>query len=126
MQHPMETGFRRELDGSVVPMNIIEKIACHYAGREVFRSFTRIDLAQASPPLWSYVWLDEADNFFASVSTWGSTIREGWEPTTPTLVNIQDSIDANRSLKLPMPVAPVCTNAPSNAFRPCSSMVKPS
>ena len=28
------------------------------AGREAFRSFTRIDLAQASPPLWSYVWLD--------------------------------------------------------------------
>jgi len=27
------------------------------AGREAFRSFTRIDLAQASPPLWSYVWL---------------------------------------------------------------------
>ncbi len=29
------------------------------AGREAFRSFTRIDLAQASPPLWSYVWLDD-------------------------------------------------------------------
>lgn len=36
MQHPMETGFRRELDGSVVPMNIIDKVVCRYAGREVF------------------------------------------------------------------------------------------
>ena len=29
------------------------------AARETFRSFTKIDLAQASPPLWSYVWLDD-------------------------------------------------------------------
>jgi STE24 endopeptidase len=28
------------------------------AGREVFRSFTRIDLADPNPPLWSYVLLD--------------------------------------------------------------------
>ena len=36
MQHPMETGFRRDLDGGVIPMNIIDKVACRYAGREVF------------------------------------------------------------------------------------------
>lgn len=36
MQHPMETGFRRELDGRLVPMNIIDKVACRYGGREVF------------------------------------------------------------------------------------------
>jgi len=36
MQHPMETGFRRELDGSVVPMNIIDKVSCRYGGHEVF------------------------------------------------------------------------------------------
>jgi STE24 endopeptidase len=29
------------------------------AGREAFRSFTRIDLAEPSPPLWSYVLLDD-------------------------------------------------------------------
>jgi STE24 endopeptidase len=29
------------------------------AGREAFRSFTRIDLAQPSPPLWSYVFIDD-------------------------------------------------------------------
>ena len=29
------------------------------AGRETFRSFTRIDLAQPSPPEWSYVLLDD-------------------------------------------------------------------
>ena len=29
------------------------------AGREAFRSFTRIDLAQPDPPAWSYVLLDD-------------------------------------------------------------------
>jgi STE24 endopeptidase len=29
------------------------------AGREAFRSFTRIDLAQPNPPAWSYVLLDD-------------------------------------------------------------------
>jgi STE24 endopeptidase len=29
------------------------------AGREAFRSFTRIDLAEPNPPLWSYVLLDD-------------------------------------------------------------------
>jgi STE24 endopeptidase len=29
------------------------------AGREAFRSFTRIDLSQPNPPLWSYVLLDD-------------------------------------------------------------------
>jgi len=36
MQHPMETGFRREYDGRVVPMNIIDRFSCRYGGREVF------------------------------------------------------------------------------------------
>lgn len=29
------------------------------AAREAFRSFTRVDLAQPSPPLWSYVFIDD-------------------------------------------------------------------
>jgi STE24 endopeptidase len=29
------------------------------AAREAFRSFTLIDLAQPSPPLWSYVFIDD-------------------------------------------------------------------
>jgi sulfur-oxidizing protein SoxZ len=36
IQHPMETGFRREPDGRVIAMNIVERLACRYGGREVF------------------------------------------------------------------------------------------
>lgn len=38
IQHPMETGFRREADGRAVPMNVVNTVACRYAGREVLRA----------------------------------------------------------------------------------------
>lgn len=38
IQHPMETGFRREADGKAVPMNVVSAVACRHAGREVFRA----------------------------------------------------------------------------------------
>jgi sulfur-oxidizing protein SoxZ len=38
ISHPMETGFRRALDGKAIPRNIIREIRCTYDGREVFRA----------------------------------------------------------------------------------------
>jgi len=36
VQHPMETGFRRDMNGATVPVNVVDKLACRIAGREVF------------------------------------------------------------------------------------------
>ncbi|MFZ3323984.1 MAG: thiosulfate oxidation carrier complex protein SoxZ [Usitatibacter sp.] len=38
VQHPMETGFRRDLDGRAIPLHIVDKLSCTFAGREVFRA----------------------------------------------------------------------------------------
>jgi sulfur-oxidizing protein SoxZ len=38
VQHPMETGFRRDYDGKVISLDIVNRLACHYGGREVFRA----------------------------------------------------------------------------------------
>lgn len=38
ISHPMETGFRRGLDGKPVPRNIIREIRCEYGGHVVFRA----------------------------------------------------------------------------------------
>lgn len=38
VQHPMETGFRRDMNGATIPMNVIDKLRCRIAGREVFRA----------------------------------------------------------------------------------------
>ncbi len=38
VQHPMETGFRREADGNVVPMNVVNSLVCRLGGEEVLRA----------------------------------------------------------------------------------------
>jgi sulfur-oxidizing protein SoxZ len=36
VQHPMETGFRHDMNGATIPMNIVDRLVCRVAGREVF------------------------------------------------------------------------------------------
>lgn len=48
----------------------------------------------------STVWLDEDNSFFASVSSWLSVIREGWESSAPALLKRQDELEAGRTAKL--------------------------
>ena len=36
VQHPMETGFRRDANGQAIPMHIVDKLAVKYGGRQVF------------------------------------------------------------------------------------------
>jgi hypothetical protein len=48
----------------------------------------------------STVWLDEDDSFFASVSSWLSVVREGWESSVPALLKKQDETEAARTSKL--------------------------
>lgn len=38
MQHPMETGYRRDLNGQSIPTNIIDRMVCRIGEREVFRA----------------------------------------------------------------------------------------
>ena len=36
VQHPMETGFRRDMNGRAIPLNILDHVTARYGGREVF------------------------------------------------------------------------------------------
>ena len=38
IQHPMETGFRRDANGQRVARNVLHSFACRYNGVEVFRA----------------------------------------------------------------------------------------
>ena len=38
VQHPMETGHRRDLNGQAIPVHIVDKLVCRIQGREVFRA----------------------------------------------------------------------------------------
>ena len=46
------------------------------------------------------VWLDEDGRFFASVSSWSSIIREGWEASAPLLLKTQDEAEAGRHARV--------------------------
>jgi sulfur-oxidizing protein SoxZ len=67
--HPMEAGYRRDMEGQAVPRDIISLFTCNYDGAEVFRadmfpaisayplmSFTTI--ATVSGPI-TFTWTDE-------------------------------------------------------------------
>jgi sulfur-oxidizing protein SoxZ len=36
VQHPMETGYRRDLNGQSIPANVVDKLVCRIGGVEVF------------------------------------------------------------------------------------------
>lgn len=38
VQHPMETGYRRDLNGQSIATNIVDKLTCRIGDREVFRA----------------------------------------------------------------------------------------
>lgn len=48
----------------------------------------------------STIWLEEDGSFFATVSSWLSVIREGWESSQPVLLKKQDELEAVRTTKL--------------------------
>ena len=48
----------------------------------------------------STIWLDEENNFFGSISSWNSIVREGWESTVPILLKKQDELEAGRMVML--------------------------
>ena len=70
IQHPMETGYRQDMDGRVIPRNVIRLLRCELGGVEVFRAepssgisanpyfefFVRV--AQAG--IWEVSWVDDA------------------------------------------------------------------
>jgi imidazolonepropionase-like amidohydrolase len=43
-----------------------------------------------------YLWLDSDKHYFANVSSWSSTIREGWEPAVPAMIEAQETAAAVR------------------------------
>jgi sulfur-oxidizing protein SoxZ len=59
VQHPMETGFRRNLDGQSVPVNIVEKMVCRLGGREIFSAELGTGIA-ANPYIVFYTVAEES------------------------------------------------------------------
>jgi len=57
VQHPMETGFRRDMNGRAIPLNVLDHLSCRYGGREVFSAKLGSGVA-ANPYVAFYVTAD--------------------------------------------------------------------
>jgi sulfur-oxidizing protein SoxZ len=58
VQHPMETGYRRDLNGQSIPMNVVDKLVCRIGGREVFSAELGTGMA-ANPYIAFYTVVDQ-------------------------------------------------------------------
>lgn len=59
VQHPMETGFRRDANGQTIPVHVVTRVAATYGGREVFRAELGTGIA-ANPYLSFFVMAQES------------------------------------------------------------------
>ena len=61
IQHPMETGFRMDNMGKVIPKNTISNLVCRYNNVEVFRAEMGSGIA-ANPYLQFYIVAQDSGN----------------------------------------------------------------
>ncbi len=61
IQHPMETGFRMDNNGKVIPKNTVHTLLCRYNGSEVFRAEMGSGIA-ANPYLQFYIIAQDSGN----------------------------------------------------------------
>jgi len=62
IRHPMETGFRYDITGRVVPKNVINSLVVRYNGTEVFKAEMGSGIA-ANPLLQFYTVADVSGEF---------------------------------------------------------------
>lgn len=73
IQHPMETGFRMDNNGKVIPKNTVSNLMCRYNGAEVFRAEMGSGIA-ANPYLQFYIVAQDSGNVeFSWVDDRGET-----------------------------------------------------
>ena len=61
IQHTMETGFRMDNNGKVIPKNTVNNLTCRYNGVEVFRAEMGSGIA-ANPYLQFYIVAQDSGN----------------------------------------------------------------
>jgi sulfur-oxidizing protein SoxZ len=54
VQHPMETGYRRDLNGEAIPAHIVDRMVCRIGGQQVFSAELGTGIA-ANPYVVFYV-----------------------------------------------------------------------
>ena len=64
IQHPMETGFRRDVDGNILEANLLESLSLDFEGQPVFSALT-MNALTANPFLTFVVAVKQSGKFNA-------------------------------------------------------------
>ena len=64
IQHPMETGFRRDVDGNILEANLLESLSLDFEGQPVFSALT-MNALTANPFLTFVVAVRQSGKFNA-------------------------------------------------------------
>ena len=64
IQHPMETGFRRDVDGNILASNLLESLSLDFEGQPVFNALT-MNALTANPFLTFVVAVKQSGKFNA-------------------------------------------------------------
>jgi hypothetical protein len=81
-----EASLRRTGEATVKKANESKRVSAYEIAGLGFTPFT--------------IWLDEKNRFFAGVSSWQSTVLEGWESSVPQLLEQQDAAQGKRTLEI--------------------------
>ncbi|HRK25212.1 MAG TPA: thiosulfate oxidation carrier complex protein SoxZ [Beijerinckiaceae bacterium] len=84
LSHVMETGYRRDISGKVIPRNIIRNFVCRYDGAEIVRAeFTQ---AIAANPFLAFTTVATVTG--PVTMTWDDD--EGQRYSAETMLNVRD------------------------------------
>ena len=82
IQHPMETGYRRDARGEVIPRDIINHFKCTYDGRTIFEA--RLYPGTAANPFLTFC--TRATQTGTLEFTWTDQAGETWSATRELIV----------------------------------------
>jgi imidazolonepropionase-like amidohydrolase len=85
------------LPGGEASISKLQTLSVDAGGKKATATLYQIDGLDISP---TYLWLDDQRKFFASVSTWTSIVREGFESTAGTLLKAQQVVESARATTL--------------------------
>jgi imidazolonepropionase-like amidohydrolase len=94
LQHGGKIALLPEGETRVQRMTDLDLEAAGHKKHVVLYAATGLDF---SP---SYLWLEDSDEFFASVDDWGSIVPEGWEDSVKTMLAAQSKVKQSRSADL--------------------------
>ena len=85
------------LPGGEASLRELKTVAVENAGKKVSVTLYAVDGLSLAP---AYVWLDEEQNFFASVYGFSGLVREGYQESIGDLYKVQEQVESNRASEL--------------------------